>query len=124
MRHETRKKLDAQRSGERWLIVLVGSLFTLIGTFGYLAWTVPFGPSREATGIVRHRVRLTNHETQKQTMKLEVLLDDGRYALATRTFRAWPDIGSRVLLREEISWIGYHHFYWDGLTPQQPKATS
>ena len=122
MRDETRKKLDVLRKEDRRALVVV-VLVTLLACTGYLTWTLPFGPPREATGIVRNRWTVTKEEMLKQSIKLEVLLDDGRYAIATATYRNLPEIGSRVLLRDQANWLGYHHYYWDGLVPQPPAPT-
>ena len=121
MRDETRKKLDDHQSGERWQIVVVGGLLTTLASAIYLTWTLPFGPAREATGVVRTRLSSTHDETLKRSLLLEVLLDDGRYAVATSTYRNLPDKGSRVLLRDQTNWLGHHHYYWDGLFPEQVK---
>ncbi len=122
MRDETRKKLDGLVARDRNALIAV-VLATLVACAGYLAWTLPFGPAREASGRVRNRWTLTEGGKQKVELRLEVLLDDGRYAVATSTFRNLPDIGSLVLLRDETNMVGYHHYYWDGLVPAPSKPT-
>ena len=122
MRDETRKRLEARLASDRWLVIKVGGLFVLLAILGDWGWTIPFGTSRPAGGIVRNMWTIVETGTLQHTMKLEVLLDDGRYAMAIATFRKWPETGSRIVLREETNVFGYHHYYWDGLTPDQPKA--
>jgi hypothetical protein len=121
MRDETRKKLNDHQSGERWQLIAFGGIATVIASAIYLTWTLPFGPAREATGVVRVGWTSTKREQLSRDLKLEVLLDDGRYAVATSTFRNQPAMGSRVLLRDQTNWLGYHHYYWDGLVPEPPK---
>ena len=82
----------------------------------------PFGSSHQASGTVRQRMTRINYTTLEQSLLLEVLLDDGRYARATSTYRNLPDIGSKVALREETNLLGYHHYYWDGPALAQPEA--
>jgi hypothetical protein len=114
MRDETRKKLDEQQSSGG-LVTIVGVVsLTLLGAVVYLTWTLPAGAPRDVQGVVRARWTSTNEEQLKRSLKLEVLLDDGRYAIATSTVRNVPEKGSRIVLRDQINWLGYHHYYWDG----------
>ena len=117
MREELQQKLTARLRQERFSIILLGALFTLIASMGYLNWTLPYEPAKHVSGTLRYQRMLSNSETQKQTIELGVLLDDRRYATATATFRQIPAVGSRIALREEVSVLGFHHYYWDGLLP-------
>jgi len=113
VRDETRKKLDLLSWDDRTAVMAV-LLATILACAGYLAWTLPYGPPREASGVVRNRWTITKEEMLSRSIKLEILLDDGRYAIATATYRDLPEIGSRVLLRDQTNWLGFHHYFWDG----------
>jgi hypothetical protein len=118
MRDDARRKLDDHLAAERRTVIIYGAALTLLFGAGYVAWVAPSGASRTAAGVLRKRWTTRSLETQKVTLNLEVLLDDGRYAVATATNRNLPEIGSRITLREETNWFWYHLYYWDGDIPQ------
>jgi hypothetical protein len=122
MREDSRRKLDRLLAADRRIVIFYGAALTMLFGVGYVAWVAPSRASRDATGIVRKRWTTRSLETQKVTLKLEVLLDDGRYAVATATHRNLPEIGSRITLREETNWFWYHLYYWDGDIPPQTKV--
>jgi hypothetical protein len=123
MRDELRYRMNAHLRQERNLILKVGVLLTLLFSLGYLAWALPYEPPKTSTGTLRFRVASNNWETLERTLWLEVVLDDGRYAWATATFRQWPAVGSRIQLREETNVFGFRHYYWDGLTSEPDPPT-
>ncbi len=123
MREDARQKLDALLAQERRTLIVTGAALTTLFCVGFLVWVAPSGSSRDASGIVRKRWKAINPETQKVSLHLEVLLDDGRYAVATATFRHLPDIGNRVTLRQQPNWLGYQHYFWDGDNLPQPMET-
>jgi hypothetical protein len=102
--------------------MMSGAALTLLFGAGYVAWVAPSGASRTATGVLRKRWTTRSLETQKVTLNLEVLLDDGRYAVATATHRNLPEIGSRITLRQESNWFWYHLYDGDGDIPPQRQA--
>ena len=116
MRDETRKKLDDQRSLDRWIARTLGVIIELI-------WVLPSRNNGEVVATVT-LVRASIHQdTPRIIVNFDVDLDDGRHVMAASSSARAPNVGQRIILRETTDWIGYHKFRWDALTPRQPKAT-
>ena len=121
MREMHRKLLNALSFAAHQLAMIAVVLVTLLGCAVWLIWEILSGSAREAAGTVRALWAQTKRDILQHTLTLEVHLDDGRHAVVTSTISKTPDLGSRVILRDEINWFGYHRYFWDGLVPQLPR---
>lgn len=113
MRETTRRKLDAIQSGERWSIVIGSAL--LFGCWVAIAgsWELTWGQPREIAAAVKSVKVSGSQDVPHPIVTLELDLDDGRYVIASA--HKSPAPGSRVIVREQVNWFGYHRFVWDGV---------
>ena len=116
MREETKRKLDnlarAQRTS-RATAVIVGTVVCLL--FGAL-----FPSSRQivsekqVNGTVRWASAVPDKNLGQWDYSFQAELEDGRLISAKSTQETLPQIGSRVIMREISTAIGYRSYVWDG----------
>ena len=79
-----------------------------------MALILPMAEPTRVSGVVRQQLYSLSTQTQERRMRLEVILDDGRYTIATSNYRLLPTVGLHITLREHRNMFGYHTYFWDG----------
>lgn len=117
MRHETRSKLeDLERRDRRWKIWIVVSAVLLLSGY-YFLFAAPHRSQRNVGAIVVLAVVESDTGTGQRIMHIEANIDTGKRVVAGGRPLDPPRVGERILLRERLSWTGYHSYYWEGLRP-------
>lgn len=83
----------------------------------YVVFAAPYRSQRNVAATVALVVVENHPGSGLRTMHIEADTDTGRRVLAGGRPIEPPRIGERILLRERISLIGFHSYFWEGLRP-------
>lgn len=90
-------------------VLSIGAVIILI-----FAGIAPSRPGRELNGIAKSALFHASKGKAHLIIELRVELGDGRIASVFSQTGFAPQPGTRIVVRERISWLGFPSLLWDG----------
>ena len=116
MRTENQRRLDKMLLRRRLGIAAAIALAVLIGAGILVVLSQPVRSERDVEAVVRTAFVEGASKLGRYYTKIESQLDNGKIVVAFGTPSVPPAQGTRLILRERVTWFGLHSYEWNGET--------